>query len=109
MDWSADVCTSDQPGPGLARRLKIDHRQQRMIQSGQMMRHGNRPLRPPGSVALELAEAEHLDVERLEALAAAELRPIDDERAADHHALVRSEERRVGKEGVSTCRSRWSP
>src|SRR3546814_20497548 len=24
-------------------------------------------------------------------------------------ANVRSEERRVGKEGVSTCRSRWSP
>src|SRR3546814_1140997 len=24
-------------------------------------------------------------------------------------AKVRSEERRVGKEGVSTCRSRWSP
>src|SRR3546814_11564697 len=23
--------------------------------------------------------------------------------------IVRSEERRVGKEGVSTCRSRWSP
>src|SRR3546814_3382462 len=23
--------------------------------------------------------------------------------------LLRSEERRVGKEGVSTCRSRWSP
>src|SRR3546814_11759485 len=28
----------------------------------------------------------------------------------DHHlALWRSEERRVGKECVSTCRSRWSP
>src|SRR3546814_6319973 len=25
------------------------------------------------------------------------------------HARVRSEERRVGKECVSTCRSRWSP
>src|SRR3546814_8475525 len=25
------------------------------------------------------------------------------------HAAVRSEERRVGKECVSTCRSRWSP
>src|SRR3546814_19884526 len=25
------------------------------------------------------------------------------------HELVRSEERRVGKECVSTCRSRWSP
>src|SRR3546814_17136749 len=24
-------------------------------------------------------------------------------------ALARSEERRVGKEGVSTCRARWSP
>src|SRR3546814_13876857 len=26
-----------------------------------------------------------------------------------HTALARSEERRVGKECVSTCRSRWSP
>src|SRR3546814_1694758 len=25
------------------------------------------------------------------------------------HSVVRSEERRVGKECVSTCRSRWSP
>src|SRR3546814_19645910 len=25
------------------------------------------------------------------------------------HKVYRSEERRVGKEGVSTCRSRWSP
>src|SRR3546814_3501069 len=27
----------------------------------------------------------------------------------EHDGLGRSEERRVGKEGVSTCRSRWSP
>src|SRR3546814_2446530 len=27
----------------------------------------------------------------------------------DRPAAHRSEERRVGKEGVSTCRSRWSP
>src|SRR3546814_10233131 len=27
----------------------------------------------------------------------------------DSHDIVRSEERRVGKECVSTCRSRWSP
>src|SRR3546814_19814742 len=25
------------------------------------------------------------------------------------HGVMREEERRVGKEGVSTCRSRWSP
>src|SRR3546814_1083030 len=29
--------------------------------------------------------------------------------SGDHHEAVRSEERRVGKECVSTCRSRWSP
>src|SRR3546814_15441569 len=29
--------------------------------------------------------------------------------SADIHSAVRSEERRVGKECVSTCRSRWSP
>src|SRR3546814_16369560 len=28
---------------------------------------------------------------------------------ATHPHLIRSEERRVGKESVSTCRSRWSP
>src|SRR3546814_1886193 len=33
-----------------------------------------------------------------------------DERDGDLHGYgVRSEERRVGKECVSTCRSRWSP
>src|SRR3546814_14007902 len=30
-------------------------------------------------------------------------------RAAQPDARLRSEERRVGKESVSTCRSRWSP
>src|SRR3546814_10626939 len=37
---------------------------------------------------------------------------LADPNAADEASLLaplRSEERRVGKEGVSTCRSRWSP
>src|SRR3546814_1513110 len=33
----------------------------------------------------------------------------DGDRAGHRLAAVRSEERRGGKEGVSTCRSRWSP
>src|SRR3546814_1599761 len=33
----------------------------------------------------------------------------EDEAAAQKWARTRSEERRVGKECVSTCRSRWSP
>src|SRR3546814_10455306 len=32
-----------------------------------------------------------------------------DDRLAALHRGIRSEERRVGKECVSTCRSRWSP
>src|SRR3546814_10487916 len=32
-----------------------------------------------------------------------------DEREPDCHYQARSEERRAGKECVSTCRSRWSP
>src|SRR3546814_15370800 len=39
---------------------------------------------------------------------------VVDQQARDHavlrrRAVVRSEERRVGQECVSTCRSRWSP
>src|SRR3546814_2972089 len=34
---------------------------------------------------------------------------IDAARMAEASGLARSEERRVGKECVSTCRSRWSP
>src|SRR3546814_3330704 len=35
--------------------------------------------------------------------------PLDHHRAQDRQLVERSEERRVGKECVSTCRSRWSP
>src|SRR3546814_13164325 len=36
--------------------------------------------------------------------------PVDDEvMHLDGYEIGRSEERRVGKECVSTCRSRWSP
>src|SRR3546814_18016105 len=35
--------------------------------------------------------------------------PLDDPVQASRTLMERSEERRVGKECVSTCRSRWSP
>src|SRR3546814_19494985 len=35
--------------------------------------------------------------------------PLDDRDSAERARLFRSEERRVGKECVNTCRSRWSP
>src|SRR3546814_3723470 len=37
------------------------------------------------------------------------LKERPDSIVAPESSPVRSEERRVGKEGVSTCRSRWSP
>src|SRR3546814_6489383 len=59
----------------------------------------------PDGLELHLHEApDFLPVER------ARPRPVDV--ADDHFARLverRSEERRVGKECVSTCRSRWSP
>src|SRR3546814_12735957 len=40
---------------------------------------------------------------------AAALQVVGDIEQAAHEGLVRSEERRVGKECVSTCTSRWGP
>src|SRR3546814_2088328 len=92
-DWSSDVCSSD---------LAAAYRQMSLLLR-----------RPPGREAypgdvfylhsrlLERAAKlnDELGAGSLTAL------PIIETQAGD----VRSEERRVGKECVSTCRSRWSP
>src|SRR3546814_1082343 len=63
------------------------------VVDGERTRQAMRQLDPAG--------ASRPDIEGLATIAAAQrvLQPT----------LVRSEERRVGKECVSTCRSRWSP
>src|SRR3546814_12813389 len=76
----------DTPGRVLARRIAIDH-------IDRLPRIGIE------GVASEL----HCDLEQAEQ-ALALLRSLDPRPGAQ-----RSEERRVGKECVSTCRSRWSP
>src|SRR3546814_14283032 len=91
-DWSSDVCSSDLPGQDLR---ALD------VQAG-----------GPGEMDLVAGlDADHADVlaGRLGAVArAAGDRQLHLGRrpGAPHE---RSEERRVGKECVSTCRSRWSP
>src|SRR3546814_3132439 len=90
-DWSSDVCSSDldrdlgQPRPdpvdgGTARRRVVPRR-------GEF-------LEPVDEHRMGLAHLGEQDVG-----------------ARDEHAAVpqRSEERRVGKECVSTCRTRWAP
>src|SRR3546814_18015854 len=95
-DWSSDVCSSD---------LHL------------LARHEGRPM--TDIRALGYLKVQSQDIPRwreltVDCLAMQETTGSDpdglylrmDERAA---RLVRSEERRVGKECVSTCRSRWSP
>src|SRR3546814_12734459 len=95
-DWSSDVCSSDlEPadhvgGTGLAQQDLADLLQHRIA----------------GSMAIAIVdglEVVHIEVEHRAGSAVAFL---ESGHAAE---LARSEERRVGKECVSTCRSRWSP
>src|SRR3546814_2111699 len=87
-DWSSDVCSSDlrPSGPGAV----ADGRRHRV------------PVAQPGYRGRHMAEAGEVEggfLTDCDCLAG----------AAEAAPARRSEERRVGKECVSTCRSRWSP
>src|SRR3546814_19428192 len=100
-DWSSDVCSSDLPAPGIPRirshrdegtelQVKITlniWRQANASTKGAMQKYDL------DNVSEDMPFLEMLDLlnENLNELG------------------QRSEERRVGKEGVSTCRSRWAP
>src|SRR3546814_12773705 len=111
-DWSSDVCSSDlkdsvayadagytgadQRVPRKTLRWEIARRRGQI----QKLPEGRQKRR------IHAAELAALLVERsrADAMFAAQLR----DRRAGFCLLQRSEERRVGKECVSTCRSRWS-
>src|SRR3546814_12634373 len=87
-DWSSDVCSSDLIG--ISDRL-ID----RIPLIGAAFAHRRRAMfgAEPGVAAIMLKM----------------IGKAGDRSRRDEIARLRSEERRVGKECVSTCRSRWSP
>src|SRR3546814_17100373 len=92
-DWSSDVCSSDLAGNGQIAPLAVE----RLLVGGEAAPHQQRR----GDTVLRRAA----DVERLGhgAKAGAD---------AGRHGSgdpPRSEDRRVGQECVSPCRSRWSP
>src|SRR3546814_20534196 len=64
----------------------------------QMLVDGTEPEALRGILEVEKDAREHVDMEAAKVIEAAGI-----------YAPTRSEERRVGKECVSTCRSRWSP
>src|SRR3546814_14712863 len=98
-DWSSDVCSSDLG-------LELDDVYDGSKSWSDLQAAAGAPVLPDGPSETELRRA----VGRL-------LHIDDDERIATYQNLleattapsVSSEERRVGKECVSTCRSRWSP
>src|SRR3546814_12132723 len=92
-DWSSDVCSSDL-ADDILDEIQLEQRVEVLRHDhGRARRH--RHVRPAPYRGLHrLREAVGIDYIN-SALVGAE--------------LGRSEERRVGKECVSTCRSRWSP
>src|SRR3546814_15854312 len=99
-DWSSDVCSSDLSEP-LAHRVALALA---VLHDDLDVPIGVDLLHPPAfferAVLAVTFDVDHLDI-------LGEARHAADRRL--DIALFRSEERRVGKECVSTCRSRWSP
>src|SRR3546814_13499649 len=94
-DWSSDVCSSDLAGEEDERATSSDRRPSR--QSGLVRLPAAKP---------EKSQAESVAGQRIEGRVIV----VDGDTMLVGSRLVRrSEERRVGKEGVSTCSSRWSP
>src|SRR3546814_17970737 len=96
-DWSSDVCSSD---------LVVEVVRSALQDSGL----------PPQALTLEMTESVLLEdvdhaVRTLAALKALGVRMALADFGTGYSSLsyLRSEERRVGKECVSTCRYRWSP
>src|SRR3546814_18195672 len=95
-DWSSDVCSSD-----LKRTREFGLDVQKMIGAGVL---GHRKVGEIGVSGLHVAG----DAEAPKGQVGFRFEGFDCE-ATSGVGVVRSEERRVGKECVSTCRSRWSP
>src|SRR3546814_16603856 len=99
-DWSSDVCSSDL---GAARQVAgVMPAVRRQSGRGQL---GTAPLLPFGQF-LDGIDAD-AELDQVQGHHGSGKRRPETPWGNDFRA--RSEERRVGKEGVSTCRTRWAP
>src|SRR3546814_14972169 len=96
-DWSSDVCSSDLK---LKPRLATDFQRKLLAATMQSIQDVSNPLRLNNFSASFRELFRHVLVK---------LAPDDQVIATSWFVPDRSEARRVGKECVSTCRSRWSP
>src|SRR3546814_14047862 len=103
-DWSSDVCSSDLIAREMARVEKV----------GAAYLFLDDPAYPPLLAALDDAPAAltwrgDLSLAARTTVAMVGARNASAAACRFARQLASSEERRVGKEGVSTCRSRWGP
>src|SRR3546814_12665588 len=101
-DCSSDVCSSDLGDDERAEILRKleESRLRNLTEQQRLAEEDKRRVEEAAErKRKEEEEAERLRVEAEKAAAAAAVSPEDE----------RSEERRVGNECVSTCRSRWAP
>src|SRR3546814_11357188 len=131
-DWSSDVCSSDlgwrgEQGDQHGRGPVNPNQLQRYIENGcfwqyelppaqHYFKHSNKDYLEYAAKAGWIPKAEqivlHLYSEHLQKFRLAARGHGAKQPPREHRARIesfRSEERRVGKECVSTCRSRWSP
>src|SRR3546814_2333242 len=87
-DWSSDVCSSD-----LVAQEQEDHQDRQQAADHRVELHVGDRMADEGGLVVDRGQLHVRRYLRLDLF----------------QALGRSEERRVGKECVSTCRSRWSP
>src|SRR3546814_18321758 len=108
-DWSSDVCSSDLQAR--TRAIAFDHNHDAVARVSDRLRTAKRGMQRNDRQHL-IAEAKYLACGAQPGdLLALDLQRLD-HRYQRHDVAFRadrSEERRVGKECVSKCRSRWSP
>src|SRR3546814_12441178 len=101
-DWSSDVCSSDL--------LSLERLGERAEPAGGVERLVGDAVERE---VLDALQRQHLDalalVDRLGRVAVLVDQPVGRPGEVVVERVGRSEERRVGKECVSTCSSRWSP
>src|SRR3546814_13221299 len=103
-DWSSDVCSSDLVDV----EVEIDRVQR--DDGGQDGGIGFHQIPDRDTVTIDAPGDRRADLRVLEIEPGAlQGGPGANELGLGSEIVVRSEERRVGKECVSTCRSRWSP